>query len=107
MIDGGANYVNVLYSRLVHTRHSRVFEVLYSQIGRTEMEWYYMGGEDLSKFRYLESVGGRIRSIPGRDMGTPVTNYEVEVQNDAKVLSVSSNQNFYQHLARTQDSHEV
>ena len=61
------------------------------------------------EFRYLESVGGRIRSIPGRDMPTPVTNYEVEVQeNDAKsVISLIKPEFLSAVLRETQDSHEV
>lgn len=88
MIDGGANYVNSpVFTIGPAPDIQRVFvDDFYSQIGRT---WKWSGTtweEKISQeFRYLESVGGRIRSIPGRDMATPVTNYEVEVQeNDAK-----------------------
>ena len=72
MIDGGANYVNSpVFTIGPAPDIQRVFEGnFYSQIGRT---WKWSGEyweEKISQeFRYLESVGGRIRSIPGKDMG--------------------------------------
>ena len=72
MIDGGANYVNSPTFTIGPAPDiQRVFEGnFYSQISRT---WKWSGEyweEKISQeFRYLESVGGRIRSIPGKDMG--------------------------------------
>ena len=71
MIDGGANYVNSpVFTIGPAPDIQRVFEGnFYSQIGRT-WKWSgeYWEEKITQEFRYLESVGGRIRSIPGKDM---------------------------------------
>lgn len=87
MIDGGANYVSGPTFTIGEAPDiQKVFAGdFYSQEQRT---WKWTGetwAEKVSEeFTYLESVDGRMVSIPGNQMSFPVTNYEWEIQENDK-----------------------